>query len=74
MPRPTTGTVGTNVVILGNGLTSSTRVTFNGIPATFTVSADTYISATVPFGATTGPIVVTTPAGTLTSNKNFVVR
>jgi len=61
-------------VILGNTLSGTTSVTFNGVAATFTVPSDTYISATVPVGATTGPVVVTAPTGTLTSNKNFVVR
>jgi hypothetical protein len=31
------------------------------------------MSATVPAGATTGPVTVTTPTGSLTSNVNFVV-
>ncbi len=31
------------------------------------------MTAVVPTGATTGPVVVTTPAGTLTSNRNFQI-
>jgi hypothetical protein len=31
------------------------------------------ITATVPSGATTGKVEVTTPSGTLTSNVNFQV-
>ncbi|HEX3822282.1 MAG TPA: IPT/TIG domain-containing protein, partial [Candidatus Sulfotelmatobacter sp.] len=61
------------VIVLGNGLTGSTSVTFNGVPATFTVKADTYITATVPAGATTGTVSVVTPSGTLNSNPQFVV-
>src|SRR5262249_16672836 len=70
-----TGKVGRAAQILGQGLTGTTSVTFNGVPATsFKVQRDTYMTAVVPPGATTGPVVVTTPTGTLTSNKNFVVR
>ncbi len=48
-------------------------VSVNGTPASFTVKSDTLIEATVPAGATTGYVTVTTPSGTLTSNKPFVV-
>jgi hypothetical protein len=69
--RPT-GKVGQTAQILGQGLTGSTGVTFNGVPATsFTVVSDTYMTAVVPSGATTGPVVVTTPSGPLTSNVSF---
>jgi uncharacterized repeat protein (TIGR03803 family) len=67
------GSAGTYVVILGNNLTGSTAVSFNGTAAPFAVVSDTEISATVPAGATTGSLAVTTPGGTLTSNKVFVV-
>jgi uncharacterized protein (TIGR03437 family) len=67
------GKVGKSVIILGNGLTGSTNVTFNGVQAAFTVESDTYIKATVPKGATTGTVSVFTPAGTLNSNPQFVV-
>lgn len=70
---PTMGKVGKQVTILGNGLTGSSSVTFNGAPATFTVVSDAYIKATVPTGATTGTISVVTPSGTLNSNPAFVV-
>jgi uncharacterized protein (TIGR03437 family) len=67
------GPVGQSVLILGNGLTGSTSVTFNGVAAAFTVESDTYISAKVPAGATTGAVSVVTPSGTLKSNPQFVV-
>jgi uncharacterized repeat protein (TIGR03803 family) len=67
-----TGRIGQPVQILGQGLTGSTAVTVNGIAATtFKVVSDTYMTAVVPAGATTGPVVVTTPGGTLTSNHSF---
>jgi hypothetical protein len=69
--RPT-GKVGQTAQILGQGLTGSTGVTFNGVAATsFSVVSDTYMTAVVPSGATTGPVVVTTPSGALTSNVSF---
>jgi uncharacterized protein (TIGR03437 family) len=67
------GKVGQNGGILGQGLSGTTSVTLNGIPATFTVVSDTLIKATVPAGATTGYVTVTTPSGTLTSNVPFHV-
>jgi uncharacterized protein (TIGR03437 family) len=46
-------------------------VTFNGTAASFTLVSSTEITATVPTNATTGPVVVTTPKGKLTSNRSF---
>jgi uncharacterized repeat protein (TIGR03803 family) len=69
-----TGKVGRNVQILGQGFTGTTSITFNGVPATsFTLGSDTSLTAMVPTGATTGPVVVTTPTGTLTSNKSLQI-
>ncbi len=65
--------VGSFVEILGQGFTSATTVSFNGMPSTATVVSGTYVKATVPAGATTGFVTVTTSAGTLTSNRPFVV-
>jgi uncharacterized repeat protein (TIGR03803 family) len=70
---PTAAKPGARVIILGNNLTGSTTVTFNGTPAAFTVVSDTEITATVPAGATTGPVAVTTLTGTLNSNPEFQV-
>lgn len=67
------GKVGQTGPILGQGLTGTTSVLLNGTPASFTVVSDTYIRATVPVGATTGYVTVTTPSGMLTSNLPFHV-
>jgi uncharacterized repeat protein (TIGR03803 family) len=71
--HPTIGVVGEKVTILGYELTGATSVTFNGIPAAFTVDASTAISTTVPAGATTGKVQVITPTATLSSNVSFEV-
>ena len=72
---PARGTVGTSVVITGTGFTGATAVAFHGtLSSSFTVDSDTQITATVPAGASTGPIAITTPGGTGTSATNFVVR
>jgi hypothetical protein len=65
------GKAGATAQILGQGLTGTTSVTFNGIAASFSVVNDTYMTAVVPAGAATGPVVVTTPSGPLTSNPSF---
>lgn len=70
---PTSGSVGTSVVVTGTGFTGVTMVTFNGMTAVFTFDSDTQITATVPAGATTGPIVVTNSEGAGTSSTSFTV-
>jgi len=71
---PTNGPVGTPVVITGTNFTGATQVTFNGIVASpFTIDSDIQISTTVPTGAATGKISVTTPAGTAASTNDFTV-
>lgn len=67
------GKVGTSVPILGQGFTGTSAVSFNGTPATFTVVSDTYMTAKVPTGATSGHVTVTTPGGALSSLQNFLV-
>jgi uncharacterized repeat protein (TIGR03803 family) len=69
----TSGKVGASVKILGNNLTGATSVAFNGTAATFSVASSSEITATVPTGATTGFITVTTAGGTLKSNRKFRV-
>lgn len=70
---PTSGTVGAHVKILGTNLTGATSVTFNGIASVFTVVSGSEITTTVPTGATTGTVEVTTSGSTLKSNKKFRV-
>ena len=68
------GFIGQTAYILGTGLTGSTSVTFNGTAATsFTVLSDSEITAVIPAGATTGPLQVVTPSGTLSTTAKFQV-
>jgi len=67
------GSVGKRVTILGNNLRGTTAVSFGGVNANFTVVSATEITATVPRGAQTGWITVTTPGGTLQSRNRFSV-
>jgi uncharacterized repeat protein (TIGR03803 family) len=69
-----TAEVGHIVHILGQGLDGTSGVSFNGISASFAIDNDTYLTATVPNGATSGPVTVTTRRGVLTSNVPFRVR
>ncbi|MGA9966289.1 MAG: choice-of-anchor tandem repeat GloVer-containing protein [Terriglobales bacterium] len=68
------GKVGAPVLILGTNLTGASSVSFNGTAATFTVVSKSEIKTTVPSGATTGFVTVTTPGGTWKSNKTFQVK
>ncbi|MGA2414743.1 MAG: choice-of-anchor tandem repeat GloVer-containing protein [Candidatus Sulfotelmatobacter sp.] len=70
---PTSGKVGAKVTILGTSLKGATSVRFDGTAATFKVVSSSEISTTVPAGAKTGIVQVTTSGGTLSSNVTFVV-
>ena len=75
---PDSGLPGDSVTISGDRLGGATAVTFaqgdNRVAASsFTVVSDTEIEATVPAGATTGAIEVTTPAATAPSASPFTV-
>jgi len=67
------GRVEKSVGILGQGLIGASGVSFNNLATDFEVKSDTFLVATVPPGATTGYVKVTTPTGTLTSSKKFLV-
>jgi uncharacterized repeat protein (TIGR03803 family) len=71
--NPQFAKIGQEINILGTSLTGATSVTFNGTPSTDFNVTDTYIKATVPAGATSGAIQVTTPSGTLSTDVAFQV-
>ena len=73
---PNSGAVGTSVTIYGTGfspVSAQNTVKFNGVTAAVQSASETQLVATVPAGATTGPISVTSPAGTATSAVPFTV-
>jgi hypothetical protein len=70
---PASGPVGVSVTISGSKFSGTTAVKLNGVGAAFTVNSSTNILATVPAGATSGKIAVTTAGGTATSAANFTV-
>jgi uncharacterized repeat protein (TIGR03803 family) len=71
---PSSGSVDTEVMITGTGFTGASKVTFDGVQATsFTVNSGTQITATVPSGAMSGNIAVTTPGGSAKSKTTFTV-
>ncbi len=74
--HPGAGPIGSVVTVFGAGYSataSQNTVTFNGVAATVTAATATQLTATVPTGATTGPIAVTAPAGSATSAQPFTV-
>jgi uncharacterized repeat protein (TIGR03803 family) len=68
---PDFGSVGDSVTLLGVQMAHATSVTFNGVPATFQIISNYAIKATVPSGATSGPVRVAASKQILTSNKDF---
>jgi uncharacterized repeat protein (TIGR03803 family) len=70
---PLAGAEAAQVLILGNNLSTTTAVSFNGTAASFTVVSNSEIETTVPSGASAGFVTVTTSAGTLNSNVAFRV-
>jgi len=71
---PSSGPVGTQVAISGVSLTQTTKITFAGVKATaFSVDSDNQVTATVPEGAKTGKISITTPGGLVHSTGEFGV-
>jgi uncharacterized repeat protein (TIGR03803 family) len=71
---PPSGAPGTKVLIWGANLLSAS-VRFNGTAAAaVSSSGSNYIWATLPPGAASGPITVTTPGGTGTTQASFQVQ
>jgi probable HAF family extracellular repeat protein len=72
--KPGSGPVGTTVTITGTNFAGVSSVTFNGTSASYSVNSTTSITATVPTGATSGQIGVTTPGGEKYSAADFTVN
>lgn len=72
---PPSGAVGQRVLLWGGHLLGATSVTFNGVPAAaFQVNSTQAVMATVPAGATSGPVTITTANGSVTSAQSFTIQ
>jgi hypothetical protein len=72
---PSSGSAGTSVTISGSGFGATqgtSTVSFNGITATPTAWSLTSITAPVPVGAATGPVIVTV-SGIMSNGITFTV-
>ncbi|MFQ5637679.1 MAG: DNRLRE domain-containing protein [bacterium] len=70
---PINGVAGTLVTIVGDHFNEAVSVRFHGVSAAFTVFSEREIHATVPAGAGTGPIRISTPGGSADSAREFAV-
>jgi hypothetical protein len=63
------------VILWGNYLLGAKSVVFNGTPATsFRATSVRSVQVTVPPGATTGPVTITTAKGSYTTTNSFTVQ
>lgn len=71
---PGSGVIGASITITGTNFVNVTSVTFGGTAATsYTVDSSTQITATVPVGAVSGVISVTTATGSASSSSSFTI-
>lgn len=73
---PKAAQVGATVTLSGTGFSATPNqnsVSFNGTAATVTAASANSLTITVPTGATSGPISVTSPSGSATSSSSFTV-
>ena len=71
---PSSGAPTDQVTITGANLSGASGVAFNGTAATIVSESGHQVVTDVPAGATSGPVTVTTPAGTATSTSTFTVN
>lgn len=72
--NPSSGGVGAKVIIYGDHVVGTTQVRFNGVTASYKVLNAHTILATVPSGATTGPIAATNAGGVTVSTRIFTIK
>ncbi len=73
---PSSGRIGDSVTIFGAGFIANpaqNTVSFNGTPATITLATAHSLVASVPSGATSGPITVTNANGSAATARAFTV-
>jgi len=71
---PASGKINSQVTIRGDHFVGTTAVSLNGVKAAFKVLNTKFIIATVPAGASTGPITVTNAGGKSISRQSFTVE
>ena len=71
---PTSGFSNTRVILTGTDFSSASAVTFNGVPAIFTIDSNSQITAKVPSNAGTGTIRVQNSVGWASSANPFTVN
>jgi YD repeat-containing protein len=72
---PREGYFGTVVTFTGVGFGGGvTSVSFNGTPASVIEFTNSTVVAAVPQGATTGPVTITTPRGSVATATPFTIR
>jgi hypothetical protein len=71
--KPVAKAPGMTITITGKHFTHVTAVSFNGVPSLIFSGTPLKLVVTVPLGATTGTVTVTTPGGVATSGQTFTV-
>ena len=71
--NPKSGPVGTQVILTGTAFTGVSKVLFGTTKAVFTLDSDGQITTTVPAGAITAVITITTPGGKAKTKVVFTV-
>lgn len=72
--EPSTGCEGMRILVYGSNFLPITSISFGGVESTnFFQMGETVVEVTVPVGAATGPIRVTTEGGTGSSTGSFTV-
>lgn len=70
---PGSGAMGSTFALTGTNPNATTSVRLGGQPAAFVINSATSLTVTVPPGASTHKVSVTTPGGTALSNATFGV-
>jgi len=70
---PATAAAGDVVTVTGARFTGASEVNLGTTPVTYTVISATEISFTVPAGASSGAVTITTPNGTVTSSTALTI-
>ncbi|WNM20122.1 beta strand repeat-containing protein [Flavobacterium capsici] len=73
-PGSTCYNSGSSITINGNYFNNASNVSINGVNCSYVINGNSQITATLPNGASTGLISITTPSGTTTSSSNLTIN